>query len=404
MIAQDIRQSFQQHRFFRWLIYFSAIIVLIKLLALFILPITPHAIEDWYIANNIAHGNGFSLSLGPTALKTPVYPLFLLPFALIGSIGITIASIVQHILWFFAVIAFMRACAIRFGNRFSTISGFIFAFHPAYLYYPFVLETTALSVPLLIFYWYYAELQKQTNQYSIVWMIGGFIIGLCQPILLPAIFVLHSYFAKPFTKKKYITLILSAIIVFTPWTIRNALTFHQFIPMKSPMWMNVYEGMTKSLSEADIAFIESARTMHNDVQMEEYYKQVAITHITENPAQYVKVCLHRFEEFWLIPDRYSHRVFEPGILISRIIPQVTLMITTIIGLVILILRKHTLQEHSEMLWIMTGTLLYVSLIYALTQAANIRFKLDVEWLQIVLLFPIFKALWSTPETLGTSEG
>jgi len=50
---------------------------------------------------------------------------------------------------------------------------------------------------------------------------------------------------------------------------------------------------------------------------------------------------------------------------------------------------------------MAGTLIYVSLIYALTQAANIRFKLDVEWLQIVLLFPIFKVLRSKPKKKGT---
>ena len=401
MMIQDLRHFYHQNRAFRWLMYVSAMMLIVKVLLLFILPITPHAIEDWYIANNIVSGQGYSLSLGPTALKTPVYPLFLIPFALFGDLGLSIASATQHIMWFFAALAFMRACSLRFGEKFSTLSGFIFALHPAYLYYPFVIESTALTVPLMIFYWYGCEFYRKHNHYQYWLMILGFIIGLCQPILLPAIFAMQLLYARPLSKKTLLALCISAFIVFAPWSLRNAFTFQKFIPMKSPMWMNVYEGMASTLSQSDIAFIENARKTHNDVQMEQFYKQVVSKRINQSPDTYARECLHRVKEFWLIPDRYSDRIFESGILISRIIPQTTLLIASLIAILLLIFRSEAFSEHGQLLWIMAGTLIYVSLIYALTQAANIRFKLDVEWLQIVLLFPIFKVLRSKPKKKGT---
>jgi hypothetical protein len=381
--------------------YVSAMILIVKIFLLFILPITPHAIEDWYIANNIVSGQGYSLSLGPTALKTPVYPLFLIPFALFGDLGLSFASATQHIMWFFAALAFMRACSLRFGEKFSTLSGFIFALHPAYLYYPFVIESTTLTVPLMIFYWYGCEFYRKQNHHQYWLMILGFIIGLCQPILLPAIFAMQLLYARPLSKKTLLALCISAFIVFAPWSLRNALTFQKFIPMKSPMWMNIYEGMAPTLSQSDIAFIENARKTHNDVQMEQFYKKVVSKRINQSPDTYARECLHRVKEFWLIPDRYSDRIFESGILISRIIHQATLLIASLIAILLLIFRSEAFSEQAPLLWIMAGTLIYVSLIYALTQAANIRFKLDVEWLQIVLLFPIFKVLRSKPKKKGT---
>ncbi|MFZ9815685.1 MAG: hypothetical protein ACO3EO_10425, partial [Candidatus Kapaibacteriota bacterium] len=60
MMIQDLRQFFHQNRSFRWLMYVSAMMLIVKVLLLFILPITPHAIEDWYIANKIVSGQGYS--------------------------------------------------------------------------------------------------------------------------------------------------------------------------------------------------------------------------------------------------------------------------------------------------------------------------------------------------------
>ena len=73
----DLLNDWQESKQFRLIGWIAVLLLIIKLIMLFGFPIIPHAIEDWYIAKHIAEGSGYSLSNGPTALKTPVYPLFL---------------------------------------------------------------------------------------------------------------------------------------------------------------------------------------------------------------------------------------------------------------------------------------------------------------------------------------
>lgn len=403
MVIQDLVQSYLNNRSFRWVLYLSGTLLIVKLGVLFFLPVHPHAIEDWYIANHVISGKGYSLSLGPTALKTPVYPIFLMPFAALGDSGALIASAMQHIMMFAGTLAFTRACAFRFNQYFAFWAGLCFALHPAYAYYPFVLETTSITVPLFMIWWYLSELQMSVKRYSALLMILGFVIGLNQPILLPAIIAYQVLFAWPINTRRILVITLTAILVFAPWTIRNAMTFGQFIPLKSPMWMNVYEGMVPTLSTSDIAFIESSRIKHNDVQMEPLYKHIAIQHFYDSPSRFFDACIHRIQELWLVPDRYAHRIMEFPILISRIFPQIVLLLGISASLYILVRHRHLFAGQASFLWVIIGTLTYVTLIYGLTQASNIRFKLDVEWLQIVLLFPIFKVFGKLRSNTGTSS-
>ena len=95
----DVLKDWKESKQFRLIGWLGILLLTIKLVMLFGIPIIPHAIEDWYIAKHIAEGSGYSLSNGSTALKTPVYPLFLSLPAFIGEFGKIFACGLQHILW-----------------------------------------------------------------------------------------------------------------------------------------------------------------------------------------------------------------------------------------------------------------------------------------------------------------
>jgi len=400
-MISEFRNEWKCSSQFRLLSGISVCILFLKLIVLFGIPIIPHAIEDWYIASNIAGGKGYALSNGPTALKTPMYPLFLTPWALWGDTGKILASAMQHILWFCATVVFYRASTLRFGPSFAFWATLIFALHPAYMYYPFVLESTSITVPLFICFWYLAEASKRGQYSTIIPMLIGWLTALSQPILLPGIIALQFFY---WGKNTIIQLIITATVIFAPWTIRNAVTFHSFIPSKSPMWMNIYEGMQKDVDAEEISHIESARKILNDVQLEQEYKPIVLRQLKESFPTYVERCMHRCMEFWVIPDRYQSMMWTPHLLFSRILPQALLGIGLILSIVLSFRKNSPLsKEHLLFLRLIIGTLLYVSIIYSLTQAANIRFKLDVEWLQILLLFPIFQAFPAIQRNMGTRK-
>jgi hypothetical protein len=398
----DVLKDWKESKQFRLIGWLGILLLTIKLVMLFGIPIIPHAIEDWYIAKHIAEGSGYSLSNGPTALKTPVYPLFLSLPSFIGEFGKFFACGLQHILWFFASLFIYKASSIRFGSRFAFVASLLFALHPAYVYYPFVLESTALTVPLFILFWYLAEYSKLQSLNTKIPMLIGWLTALTQPILLPGILALQLfYFGK---KRNVISLILTALVIFTPWTIRNAMTFDAFIPTKSPMWMNFYEGMQKDVTTQEQVHIESARRYMNDVELEKEYKAIVLRQFSENFPTYVNRSFHRFTEFWSLPDRYRNQMWTPAIIVSRILPQLLLGIGLFLSILMIIkMSNHLSIDDRHFLIILIGILIYVSIIYSLTQAANIRFKLDVEWLQILLLFPIFQGFPKLAGFQGTRE-
>ena len=382
----------------------GAFLLIGKLLFLVFSNIHIHAIEDWYIAQNLSDGKGYTIHDHITALKTPIYPLFLTFFAMLPDFtGTLLASASQHILLFIANILLMWALTLQYGRKYGNIIGLLFLVHPAYFYYPFILESTALTVPLSVLYLfmvmrYLHEHSKVNNwlRYSIGW-----IIALCQPIFFPIICM--SMIIKRKTDS-YVSLlfpiIISFMIVFSPWIYRNKLVFDSIVVFKSPFWMNIYEGFypsngkeSKYISKENQTTIDSLRNMYNDVKMEQYYKPIVMKTIGDYPADYVMLSIDRFKQFWTIPHRYDNNIFSFSIIISRIIPQFLLTIGVLLSTLVLI--KYRKRHNISTIYVHTFLLvsiLYVSIIYSLTQSSNIRFKLDIEWIELLLLYPLFEYL------------
>ena len=380
----------------------GAFLLIGKLLFLLFSDIHIHAIEDWYIAQNLSDGKGYTIHDHVTALKTPIYPLFLTFFAMLPDVtGTLLASASQHILLFITNILLMWALTLQYGRKYGNIIGLLFLVHPAYFYYPFILESTALTVPLSALYLFivmrYLYGRTKVNnwlRYSIGW-----ILALCQPIFFPIICMSMIVKRK---SDSYVSLlfpiIISFMIVFSPWIYRNKLVFDSIVVFKSPFWMNIYEGFypsngiaSKYISKENQTTIDSLRNMYNDVKMEQYYKPIVMNTIVDYPAEYVMLSIDRFKQFWTIPHRYDNNIFSFSIFISRIIPQFLLTIGVLLSTLVLI--KYRERHNFSTIYVHTFLLisiLYVSIIYSLTQSSNIRFKLDIEWIELLLLYPLFE--------------
>lgn len=380
----------------------GAFLLIGKLLFLLFSDIHIHAIEDWYIAQNLSDGKGYTIHDHVTALKTPIYPLFLTFFAMLPDVtGTLLASASQHILLFITNILLMWALTLQYGRKYGNIIGLLFLVHPAYFYYPFILESTALTVPLSVLYLFivmrYLYGRTKINnwlRYSIGW-----ILALCQPIFFPIICMSMIVKRK---SDSYVSLlfpiIISFMIVFSPWIYRNKLVFDSIVVFKSPFWMNIYEGFypsngiaSKYISKENQTTIDSLRNKYNDVKMEQYYKPIVMNTIVDYPAEYVMLSIDRFKQFWTIPHRYDNNIFSFSIFISRIIPQFLLTIGVLLSTLVLI--KYRERHNFSTIYVHTFLLisiLYVSIIYSLTQSSNIRFKLDIEWIELLLLYPLFE--------------
>ena len=235
------------------------------------LAIVPFQNEVGSVAAALAQGQGFCCVFhqptGPTAWLAPVYPFFLAGiFRLFGSF--TIASFYAAAL--FNCVFSALACwplfyaAQRIGNRAAAAAaGWLWAVFPSGILIPFewIWDTSLSALLATSLLWATFRLADDTRRRNFI--LYGLLWGFCLLVnpALGAVFpflLLWIYFrvnASSAWRLGHIAMVVClAILVCLPWTIRNAVQFHRFIPIRSDfpfeLWMGnnpIYDEHSRQL-------------------------------------------------------------------------------------------------------------------------------------------------------------
>src|SRR5437773_5112782 len=228
-------------------------VALLRVVALAVLHPAIRPFEDWAIAAHLVAGDGYSLNtvLGPTALKAPVYPWFLAIVQWAFRDHALLATVVlQHLMLSFVPLLVLRVARFFCDEATSVLAALLFLVHPSYLYYPTVIESTNLTIPLFLL-WALALADALRDPGGSRGLARGIALGLasgalflCQPVTGAVIGVGYVFVGTRSARGLAIA-VATLLIALTPWTVRNARTFHAFIPAKSPFWMNFYAGYSE---------------------------------------------------------------------------------------------------------------------------------------------------------------
>lgn len=354
-----------------------------------------NVIEDFRIAGFLATGKGFvnQENLGATAFKAPAYPYLLAGIILLfGQWAKLVIVILQHSVAAFTPMLIRRLGQLAGLGAAGAFAAWGFLLHPTYFYYPCVIEPTTLTVALGAI-WAERGLALRREWRATSSVVFGALSGalvLLQPVSIPIVAVGILGFnlvkrSKPiFQFKSAVLAGCIAVVVIAPWTIRNYVVFDRFILVKSPLWMNIYEGFQLDhhgrtsfdvIPQEQQQRIDSLTKVMNDVAMEREYRAVVRQTIADNPLIYLEKCVYQAWLFWTIPPRYFTSM-TIGFWVIRLVPVMLLSGFTIIG------AYYLYRQHCAFAVSVFAVLCYVTLVYAATHAANIRFKLDIEWVQL----------------------
>jgi len=357
-----------------------------------------HAAEDYNIALHLARGDGFAYGgfdhdWYKTALKAPIYPMVLSVFVrLFGKESKFIVALVQH-----ALFAFLPLLMFRIGQHLKlesigAIAALLFLFHPSYLYYPTVIEATNLSVPLAVL-WFERYLRMH-NVRLINQLLFSFLSGvliLTQPLALVPIGIAIIWRFRSWWKT--LTLVCSVILLLIgSWTLRNWLTFHEVIPIKSSFFMTVYHGMLPEISgltsfrffEADrVRRLDSLHRAVGDVVMAPIYRHTVVQAVAEHPLMYLQKTAYQALLYWWIPPKYLSQLTLEFWLV-RGVAVIVLNILFVVGL------RRLWVVHRTFAVAILLVVSYVTMVYALAHVANVRYKLDIEWLQLFACAAVFQ--------------
>lgn len=290
-----------------------------------------HYWEYGEISRNLFEGRGYSLfylwqnkidiyylpeaTPYPSAYVPPGYVFFLTPFWSLSNAFIRniIILSVQNIASL-AVMAALFRLALRFtsNNLVAWIAALLYAFIPEFIYTSNSFGPTvfyhAVVVSLLL------QFGQPLTRRRIIYIALLFACGLYLRSEM-MVFMLLWAIVHVVTKKKVkqtIPIFLLALLLFSPWALRNYMVFKKFIPLTTSSGINLYRGHnvdgTGNWGWSKHVYPHTAYLCgdHNfEIRFSSLYTDLAKAYIMENKVTTLKQSLHNLYELWWLPDTDS---------------------------------------------------------------------------------------------------
>ncbi len=231
-----------------------------------VLSTVPFQNEVGNVASALARGQGFCCLFreptGPTAWLSPVYPLLVAGiFKVFGIFTLRsfYAAIFLNCLFSSLAVVPVHAVGERVGGpRAAILGAYLWAIFPSGIILPFeFIWDTSLSALLgALLLWRTVKLGDSCHQgdavlYGLLW---GFSLLTCPAlgILLPFLlaWVLYRHRATPNRQIRLAAVSLGLLLLTClPWTVRNYVQFHRFIPLRSNFPYEFWSGNNEIFDE-----------------------------------------------------------------------------------------------------------------------------------------------------------
>jgi 4-amino-4-deoxy-L-arabinose transferase-like glycosyltransferase len=272
------------------------------------------------LAQSIVSGHGlaspFGGATGPSAFLAPGYPLLVaLAFRLGGSHSAKAAALIlalQILFGVLTVLALMSVARTLLGARAANIAGALCAANPLLVCLPGMFWETSFSALCLVTVIGLA-LRCVDRQASWNWISLGTacaVAMLVNPALMLPFAGVIAWAACASRTKMRRSVLLTAVawmLVFAVWPLRNTIVLHRFIPLRSnlgyELWQGNRAGSDGSFDAAlhpnkNIKEFNQYATMGETAYMQDKYA-LAKTAIKADPPRFIRLSFLRMARFWL---------------------------------------------------------------------------------------------------------
>ena len=331
-------------------------------------PIDRDTLEYYSIAKNLIEHHRFSIDgENPTVRRSPGYPFFLASFMKIVGTNPNHLYIIQALINILTIwLVYLSLKKMNINSTIRIVVILLFTFNTSFIYVnTFYAEIlTMFIISLLINLTLNKNHLKNKNLNVVLQGILIGILALIRPTFLyfPVFILILSLLIRIFfhNKKMKDAMITAMIAILTllPWTIRNRIVFHEWIPTESSSGLALWqanleiENRTVWYSVTDIAKYEQQRTESAELQSRlssEYYQKYdlnslvelnqllekkAIEIILSHPVRYCILCVNRFLIFWFSPPigQTTLKVISPVIFVIALLFKYLMTILGICGL------------------------------------------------------------------------
>ncbi len=367
----------------------------------------PNTAEDYDIAQHIVRGEGFSIyDKGPTSTKGPFYPTLLaIALWIFGDPqGLFPVVLLQQLLCSLHILLLYHLGKVWNEETLARGAAVLFALHPSYVYSAGVIENTLWATASAIG-WSILLFRKSLYNWKETIFLG--LIAGALLVEKPAMGTLMTFIGLYQMRRAFRQVswyLLGWLIVPSLWGVRGWLVLDEISLTKNhAAFIGLCQSWTRELSVSPRYTIspDYDRMVDSLFHIPEkeslpHLRRLAIQTILERPGLYFERTIVHALLYWTIPPRY-HGNYSLSFLFVRLLPVALLLILLFWG-------ACRLWGYQREIVIGIGLILvYYTLFYSAIHVLNIRYKLEVEWLQLYLCAGVFlpKIRGASSKTLGS---
>ncbi len=293
-------------------------------------------------AENFLSGQGLIMSEKYQAYRPPLYPLLLAAqFRLAGgySAGLVLARIVQAVLGAtVAAMVYLLVLSANAGGRrdpamlTAIVAGLLVSFFDSLVFYCGEILTEGWYIPaftllsLLVFRLVSGSGAQSASGMNLRAAGMGILLGLTALLrpaalsLLPVVLIAVAY-----RSRKVLTPLITfaaAVIVIAPWTIRNAVRLHAFVPISTNTGVNLHIGHNPDFGYDRYGYKEDVRSGRiepvikrlnykgpipdypmNEVEENRFFTRLACHYVKTHPGATIKNSFLKVAHLYRFPKR-----------------------------------------------------------------------------------------------------
>lgn len=295
-------------------------------------PVAQDSLHYHDIADNLASGEGFSLSYehllegdrpadggpAPTARRPPLYPVFLAGIFRLFGHNYRLVQVLQAVMGTFTVLLIYWLAVAALGRRDAAlVAAGVSAVYPFFIVFTRYLltEVTFLLLAAGAFLATYRCLERGGAGASIAAGFLGGLSALCRPTAVFFI-ILHTGLVLAFRSRsgggrairvELPAYVLAFCLTMAPWVARNYAVFNAFIPGFTSAGYNLFMGTyPPSRGLANISPSEHPPELRRElegageIQTDRVFRRAALENLRRYPFEYLKLVAMKTIRGWLV--------------------------------------------------------------------------------------------------------
>jgi len=269
-----------------------------------------------HVAESLLHGHGFSNAGRPNVENPPLYPLAVAAAYAIGGRGWWSVAALQALLDVASLLLLYLLTGRLFGRTAALLAAFMFALYPYLAGQAALLMDTSLFVLVLLAFLY--ALTRAADKGRTAWSAATGALAaatlLVRPTVIAILVVAPALLALLGADRRRLGRVLvvaTAVgaVALVPWTVRNALRFHAFVPTSAKFGENFYAGNSPHAAE----YIAEGRSTDllrlrpdapqpparwNDVRRDSWWLRRGLDWAKAHPGAWAHALRIKLEAFW----------------------------------------------------------------------------------------------------------